>query len=100
MQKKLLHFTKYEFKLAKAEIPEERYQKIRGITAVWNELEETSYFTFYYDGEIQDEDAEIASELCAYVAAHLTRGIFKEVLMRLDYPQELRSSDFWAYNKL
>lgn len=99
LQKNLLVATSSELELAKLEINAEQYQKIRGITAFWNELEETAYITFYCNGEITENDIEIASDICAYIAAHLTKGMINEKYVRIDYPRQLPESNFWAYKR-
>lgn len=99
LQNDLIKFTVYELELAKLEIKEKQYQKIRGVTAFWDELEETAYITFYYNGEITEKDVEVASEICAYIIAHLTKGMLNEQYKRLDYPHPLPDSDFWAYRQ-
>lgn len=98
LQKKLLIFTSSELDLIKQEIRAEQYQKIRGITAIWDELEETANITFYYDGEIIENDIEIASEICTYIAAHLTKGMLKEKYIQLDYPKPL-PEEYLAYKR-
>lgn len=99
IQKNLLHFTIYELEFAKKEIEEKNFQKIRGIMTFWDEKNDTATITFYYDGEILDNDIEIASDLCAYVISHLTHGMLKEEFVRLDSPLELPESNFWAYKR-
>lgn len=99
LQNDLIKFTVSELELAKLEIKEEQFNKIRGVTAFWNELDETAYITFYYNGEIIESDVEIASEICAYVISHLIKGILNEQYKRLDYPNPLPDSDFWAYRR-
>ena len=99
LQQDLLIATTAELKLAKLEIKAEQYQKIRGITAFWSELDETAYITFYYNGEITENDIEIGSDICAYIIAHLTRGMLKEKYIKLDYPKQLPKSKFWAYKR-
>lgn len=99
LQKKLLNHISSELGLAKLEITAEQYEKIRGVTGIWNELDETAYITIYYDGEITETDVEIASDIGAYIAAHLTKGMLKEKYIRLDYPNQLPNSDFWGYKR-
>ena len=99
LQNDLIKSTVYELELAKLETKEELFNKIRGVTAFWNELDETAYITFYYDGEVKENDIEVASEICAYIISHLTRGSLNEKYKRLDYPNPLPDSDFWAYRR-
>lgn len=99
LQNDLLNYINYELELAKLETTNERYQRIRGVTGIWNELDETAYINFYYDGEITESDIEIATDICAYIIAHLTKGTLKEKYIRLDYPNQLPISDFWGYKR-
>ncbi len=99
LQNDLIRFTTSELELAKLEIKEEKFKKIRGVSAFWNELDETAYITFYYNGEITENDIEIASEICAYIISHLIKGKLNEQYKRLDYPHPLPDSDFWAYKR-
>ena len=99
LQNDLIKSTAYELELAKSEIKEELFNKIRGVTAFWNELDETAYMTFYYDGEVNENDIEAASEICAYIISHLIKGRLNEQYKRLDYPNPLPDNDFWAYKR-
>lgn len=99
LQKDLIKYTAYELKLASLELKEELFNKIRGVTAFWKESDEKAYITFYYNGEVKENDIEIASEICAYIISHLTKGCLNEQYKRLDYPIPLPDSDFWAYRK-
>lgn len=99
LQQDLLHFTQFELKISKLELKIKQSNKIRGVTAFWNELEETAYISFYLDGEVTKEDVEIASDICVLIISHLTKGKLKENYIRLDYPEPLPKSSFWAYKR-
>ena len=99
LQNDLIKFTAYELELSKFEIEKEQYQKIRGVTAFWSELDETAYITFYFNGEITENDIEFASDISAYIISHLSTGMLKVQYKRLDYPYALPDSDFWAYKR-
>ena len=99
LQNDLIRFTVYELELAKLEIKKEVFNKIRGVTACWSELDETAYITFYYNGEVKENDIEAASEICAYVISHLIKGSLNEQYKRLDYPTSLPDNDFWVYRR-
>lgn len=95
----LIKFTALELELTKLEIKEECFNKIRGVTSFWNELDETAYIIFYFDGEIKETDIEIAYEICAYIMSHLIKGRLNEQYRRLDSPHPLPNSNFWAYRQ-
>jgi hypothetical protein len=99
LQNDLIKFTNYELELAKSEIKEALFNKIRGVAAFWSEIDETAYITFYYDGEIKEDDIEVASEICIYIISHLIKGCLNKNYTRLDYPNPLPDSDFWAYKR-
>ena len=99
LQNDLIKFTVYELELAKLETKEELFNKIRGVTAFWSELDETAYITFYYNDEVKENDIEAASEICAYIISHLIKGSLNEQYKRLDYPNPLPDNDFWAYRR-
>ena len=93
-----MKYTSAALELAKLELKKDDYRKIRGVQAIWNEAEETAYLTFYYDGKIDEPEMEIASDISAYIISHLTKGLLKHQIKRLDYPKPLPESSFWAYN--
>jgi hypothetical protein len=99
LQEDLTRFTVYELELAKLEMKEEMFNKIRGITAFWNESDEIAYMTFYYNGEVEKNDIEAPSEICTYIISHLIKGSLNEKYKRLDYPNPLPDNDFWVYKK-
>ncbi len=91
MQKHLLYITKLTVK----DIPD--ISKVRGVLAIWNELENTVYVTFYYNGEITEDELEDYSIACSEIIAHCSNAILEGKFIRLDYPNLLPQSEFWAF---
>lgn len=99
LQQDLFNYSKRELKIAKSEYKAEQYKKIRGVTTIWNELEEAAYITFYFDGEITEEDEEMAFDISVYIMADLIKGVLEKKYIRIDYPQKLPESPYWAYKR-
>lgn len=99
IQKDLLNYTKKELKIAKSEYTFEQYKKIRGVIALWNELEETACITFYFDGETTEEDEKMAFDISIYIMADLIKGMLEKKYIRLDYPIPLPESPYWSYKR-
>jgi hypothetical protein len=89
IQENLLYITELELKRLNS-------NKIRGVTAYWND--NTACLSFYFDGAISDEDIENASEVCTYIIAHFSNGLLEENYIRLDYPKPL-PEEFLAYKR-
>ena len=92
MQEHLIYITELTIKDLKS-------PKIRGVSAVWNKLENTAYMTFYFDGETTEEELEDAEVACAEIIAHCSNGLLNERFIRLDFPEPLPESSFWAYKR-
>lgn len=73
--------------------------KIRGVMAVWDASENTAKITFYYNGEVTEDELEDFSIVNSEIIAHCSNAKLKENFIRLDYPQSLPKSLFWAYLK-
>ncbi len=73
--------------------------KVRGVEAIWDELENTAKITYYYDGAATEDELEDFSIACAEIIAHCSNGLLEEKYFRLDYPKPLPRSDFWGYKK-
>lgn len=93
MQKHLLYITGLTVKDIKF------INKVRGVMAVWEELENTAYLTFYFDGEATEDELEDFSIANTEIIAHCSNAMSCEKFIRLDYPKPLPKSDFWAYVK-
>jgi hypothetical protein len=90
-QEKLLFLTKEELKSSIT-------NKIRGVITVWEDP--TAHIYFYFDGEITEQDREDASDVCTYIIAHFPNGLLEENYIRMDYPEPLPESPYWAYKKI
>lgn len=75
----------------------EEWTSLRGVIAKWEE--NTMYLSFFFDGNISENTKENASILATEILAQFETGFLKEQYIRLDYPQELPFSDFWAYKR-
>ncbi len=73
--------------------------KIRGVTAEWK-YGDTAHISFYFDGEPEENDVEDASITCTEIIAQISEGLLKEDYIRLDFPNPLPESPFWAYKRL
>jgi hypothetical protein len=90
MQKHLLYLTK----IAVSEIPS---AKIRGVAAEWKEGINTASISFFFDGEVSEDELEDASVACTEIIAHIPNGLLEENFIRCDYPNPLPKNNFWAY---
>ena len=93
MQKHLLYITNL---IVKDVIP---LNKIRGVMAIWDELENTAKITFYYDGKATEDELEEFSIANTEIIAHCSNARLEENFIRLDYPKVLPESLFWAYRR-
>ena len=73
--------------------------KIRGVTAQWKEETLTTHISFYFDGEADENELELASDTCGEIIAHVPIGVMEEDYIRLDSPDPLPESSFWAYKR-
>ncbi|MFI0436099.1 MAG: hypothetical protein ACH350_10340 [Parachlamydiaceae bacterium] len=73
-------------------------KNFRGVTAIWDELENTAKITFYYDREVSEKEMEDFSVANAEIIAHCSNARLEEKFIRLDYPKHL-PSQFLAYKK-
>lgn len=73
--------------------------KLRGVEAVWDEIENTAKITFYYDGAITEDELEDYSVANTEIIAHCANAMLEEKFIRLDSPNELPKSEFWAYKR-
>ncbi len=92
MQDYLQYLTELEINRAKS-------AKIRGVIAIWKEEIRTVSLSFYFDGEISDNDIDVASDISVYVIAHFSDGLLEESYVHLDYPKPLPESIFLAYKR-
>jgi hypothetical protein len=70
--------------------------KIRAVTACWKG--NIACLSFYFNGEITEEDLESASDICTYIISHFPNGLLEENYIRLDYPKPI-PKNFLAYDK-
>jgi hypothetical protein len=89
MQQHLLYLTKEELK-------NNKLSKLRGVAAVWKDP--VACISFYFDGEVSEEDIQEASDICTYIIAHFPQGELEENYLRWDYPKSL-PENFLAYKK-
>lgn len=73
-------------------------KKIRGVMAVWDELENTAKITFYYDGVANEEEIEDFSVANAEIIAHCSNARLEEKFIRCDYPKPLPEK-YLAYKR-
>lgn len=92
MQEHLLHITELIVKDIKS------LKKIRGVTAIWDELENTAKITFYYDGEADEDEIENFSVANTEIIAHCSNARLEEKFVRWDYPKPLPEKDL-AYKR-
>src|SRR5262245_49955067 len=71
--------------------------KIRGVTAVWKD-DLTANISFYFDGEITEDDFDSASDACGEIIAQFSNGLLEENYIRLDYPKPLPNENL-AYKR-
>lgn len=88
MQKKLEFLTREEIKDVVS-------PRLRGVAAVWKD--QTAHISFFFDGEINVQDRDKASDACTYIISHFPDGLLEEHYIRLDYPKAL-PEDFLVYN--
>ncbi len=91
MQKQLIYLTNKFVK------ENENSPKIRGVTAQWKEEILKTHISFYFDGEANDNELENASYTCGEIISHVPIGVMEEDYIRLDSPEPLPSSRYWAY---
>ncbi len=72
--------------------------KIRGVMAEWEEGEK-AHISFYYEGELEENEFEEASITCTEIIAQIPDSFLKEDYIRLDYPIPLPQSPFCAYKR-
>lgn len=90
IQEQLLYVTELEVKRLNS-------AKIRGVIAQWKDG--TACISFYFHGEILEDDKEVASDVCTYVIAHFPDGLLEENYIRWDSPKPLPESNYWAYRR-
>ena len=90
LQEYLLYITELEVKRLND-------PRVRGVTSYWEN--KTACITFYFQGEITENDIETASDICTYIIAHFPDGLLKENYIRWDYPKPLPDK-FLAYKKM
>ena len=90
MQKHLLYITKIFVQKIKS-------SKIRGVTAFWKG--KTACISFYFDGEVTEDDFDSASDACGEIIAHFSNGLLEENYIRWDYPKPLPDEQFLAYRR-
>lgn len=92
MQEHLLYITELIVKNINS------LKKIRGVTAIWNELENTAKINFYYDGEATEDEIEDFSVANAEIIAHCSNARLEEKFIRWDYPKPLPEK-YLAYKR-
>lgn len=73
-------------------------KKIRGVVAIWDELQNTAKITFYYDGEATEEEIENFSVANSEIIAHCSNARLEEKFIRWDYPKPLPEK-YLAYKR-
>ncbi len=73
--------------------------KLRGVLATWKEKENMASISFYFDGQVTDDELEDASVICSEIIAHCMNAVLEEHYFRLDKPAKLPKSNYWAYIK-
>lgn len=87
-QQQLLYITNLEVK-------ELQSKKIRAVTAFWNGV--TACISFYFNGEISEEDTEAASDVCGEIIAHFPDCLLQEHYIQLNYPKPIPEAKFIAF---
>lgn len=95
----MINIQEHLLYLTDLEIKRENYKKIRGVTSFWREVDHTACISFYFDGEITEEDIDVASNICVYIIAHFPDGLLEEHFYHLNFPIPLPESPFWAYKR-
>jgi len=90
LQNQLLYVTQLRVK-------EINSPKIRGVTATWKDGI-TASISFYFDGEITEEDFDSASDACGEIIAQFSNGFLEENYIRWDYPKPLPKENL-AYKR-
>ncbi len=89
IQKYLLYITQIEIKRLSSD-------KIRAVTAYWKG--NIACLSFYFNGEITEEDLESAFDTCTYIISHFPEGLLEENYIRLDYSKPI-PKEFLAFEK-
>ena len=89
-QNELSNFTKIIFK--ELNIP-----KIRAVTAFWKE--KAACITFYYEGNLTEEEQELASVACGEIIANFSEGLLEENYIQLDLPKPIPDAKYIAYRR-
>lgn len=55
------------------------------------------FFSFFYDGTIDDELFDLASIACTEASGNFPEYHVKDVIERLDYPQKIPAQGHYAY---
>ena len=91
-----MDIQKYLLYITQIEVKDLNSSKIRAVTAYWKG--NIACLSFYFNGEISEEDVESASDTCTYIISHFPDGLLEENYIRLDYPKPI-PKDFLAYDK-
>jgi hypothetical protein len=91
-----MDIQKYLLYITQIEVESLNSSKIRAVTAYWKE--NIACLSFYFNGEITEEDLESASDTCTYIISHFPDGLLEENYIRLDYPKPI-PKDFLAYEQ-
>jgi hypothetical protein len=87
----LLHITKLEAQDMKC-------GKLRAVFARWKN--NTAYLSYYFDGEVTDEERDLGSDASAQIIANFPDAELVENYIRLDFPQPLPDEYFLAYKQV
>lgn len=73
--------------------------KVRGVEAIWDEIENTAKISTYYDGFASGDELEEYSIINTEIIAHCGNAMSEEKFIRFDSPNKLPKSEFWAYKR-
>ncbi len=70
---------------------------LRGVTARWNEENQTAVMTFYFDREPTENEIEEASVICTEIIATFSNGLLEENYLVWVSSKRLPSCPYWVY---
>ncbi|MFQ5753885.1 MAG: hypothetical protein ACE5HI_18005 [bacterium] len=71
-------------------------ERLRGVTATWNEKSNTLNLSYFFNGEPTEEEIEEASIVSTDIMAGLPIAYIEEKYINLEYPNPLPESEFWV----
>ncbi len=70
---------------------------LRSVTVNIDVERKILYFAFFYDGEVTDEFAQLAHNVCNKVGANFPAYVVDRKIERLDFPKKIPLSGRYAY---